>query len=235
MRIAVFGIHPDDVELGCGGSVALAARSGHEVHLVDLTRGEAASNGTPETRAAEAERAAEILGCGGRRNLGLPDTALHGEDAAQVGKVAAAIREIRPHLVLAPTADDPHPDHAAGAELVRRAIYLAGVHGYVASGDAWKTPRVLIYAGRRDVRADVVVDISDVFDVKMAAIRAYDTQFSAGKGAHPTPLNVDGFLAYVESRDRVVGYRAGCRFGEAFELTSAIRIDAFDLFGEQHA
>jgi len=107
MRIVAFGIHPDDVELGCGGTVVLAAGQGHQVTVVDLSEGRASSNGTPEERAAEARAAAVVMGVGERINLGLPDTRIASEDAGQTAAVVACLRGIRPHLVLTSSSDDP--------------------------------------------------------------------------------------------------------------------------------
>ncbi|MDH3197859.1 MAG: bacillithiol biosynthesis deacetylase BshB1 [Candidatus Krumholzibacteria bacterium] len=228
------GIHPDDVELGCGGTVALCARRGYEVVIVDLTRGESASNGTPEERAAEASEAARILGAR-RYTLDLPDAAVRAEDPEQTRAVVRALRERRPEVVLAPNDDDPHPDHASGGRLVQRALYLAGVHGY-ASGEgaagAWRVPRVLVYSGRREVRPDLVVDTSDTFDLKLKAIAAHRTQFAAEGGRRPTRLNAPGFLAVVEARDRIHGFAVGARHGEGFALLSPILLDGFEVFGE---
>ena len=227
MRIVVFGIHPDDIELGCGGSVAQFTGRGHEVVLVDLTRGESSSNGTPQERAAEADDAARILGCGERFNLDLPDTGLNGQDADQQRATVAAIRSQRPDLVILPSKDDPHPDHASGGELIERALYLAGVHGYRTDGggSSWTPRNALVYPGRRDLEPDVVVDVSDTFETKMKAIKAHRTQFTTFDGAKETPLNRPGFLGAVEARAIGAGYLIGVRYGEPFRLLRPIAIE----------
>lgn len=235
MRVLVFGIHPDDVELGCGGTLAVCARRGDDVTIVDLTRGESSSNGTPEVRAAEAQAAAEVLGVTRRVNLGLPDAGVRSEDPEQRRAVTRALREFRPHVVLVPNEDDPHPDHASGGQLIHRAIYLAGIHGYfpddVATG-AFRPRHVLVYSGRNEVRPDVVVDTSEVTDVKRDAIRAHRTQFDRDKGAAATPINADEFLSAVEARDRVAGYRIRARAGEAFQLATPLPLGDLGVFGE---
>jgi bacillithiol biosynthesis deacetylase BshB1 len=233
MKIVVFGIHPDDVELGCGGTVARFTGRGHDVVLVDLTRGESSSNGTPEERAAEAIAAARILGCEDRLNLDLPDTGLNSQDEDQQRAAVAAIRNHRPDLVILPSKDDPHPDHASGGELIERAIYLAGVYGYKAGGNepSWSPRNGLIYPGRRELEPDVVVDVSDTFATKMDAIRAHRTQFSTFAGARETPLNRPGFLAAVEARAVGAGYRIGVRYGEAFKLLRPIAIEDPGILG----
>lgn len=231
MRILVFGIHPDDIELGCGGSAALHARSGHEVVLADLTRGESSSNGTPQARALEAEKAARIMGCRERINIGLPDAGIRSEDPDQQRRVVETIRRVKPDVVLLPNGDDPHPDHESGAALIRRALYLSGVHGYRTEGaEAWKTRAALVYSGRREVRRDVVVDTTAVHDIKMDAIRAHESQFTARADSVPTPLNAPDFLSVVEARDRTHGYLVGARFGEAFETLSPVPVEDFGVF-----
>jgi len=227
MRIVVFGIHPDDIELGCGGSVALFTARGHEVVLVDLTRGESSSNGTPEERADEAVEAARILGCGVRENLDLPDTGLIGEDPDQQRVTAAAIRRHRPDLVVLPSKDDPHPDHASGGELIERALYLAGIHGYSTEGGGgrWASRNGLVYPGRRELEPDIVIDIGDTFATKMDSIRAHRTQFDAFDGAKETPLNRPGFLGAVEARALAAGYRIGVQYGEPFKLLNPLAVE----------
>jgi bacillithiol biosynthesis deacetylase BshB1 len=233
MKILVFGIHPDDIELGCGGTVALCATRGHDVVLVDLTRGESSSNGTPEGRALEAEEAARLLGSGARENLELPDTGLVAGDPGQQRAVAGAIRKHRPGLVVLPSKDDPHPDHSAGGETIERAMYLAGIHGYPTVGreTAWRVTNALVYPGRRELDPDVIVDVSGTFETKLGAIRAHHSQFGDFDGATETPLNRPGFLAAVEARAVAAGYKIGVRFGEGFRLLNPVAaVDPVDLF-----
>src|SRR5712671_4077268 len=154
MRIMAVGIHPDDVEIGCGGTVAVCAAAGDDVVIVDLTRGESSTNGTPEERAREAAEAARILGCR-RENVGLPDAGVQSEDAAQTRAVVSMIRAQRPHILFVPNADDQHPDHASGGTLVQRAAFLSHVNGYITERDGkrqerWKVERLLVYSGRRE-------------------------------------------------------------------------------------
>ena len=231
MKITVLGVHPDDIELGCGGTVALCVRDGHVVTLVDLTRGEGSSNGTPEQRAGEAEAAAAILGAP-RRNLGLPDAGIVSEDVEQVAVIVSALRELRPNVVLIPSGDDPHPDHVSGAALVLRGLYLCGVHGFRPQecGEAWRVAQALIYAGRRDVEPAVVVDITDTFSTKLRAIEAHVSQFRPSAQAKRTPLNTEQFLSSVEARNRVAGHRIGASYGEAFATLNPIGLSSLTMF-----
>jgi bacillithiol biosynthesis deacetylase BshB1 len=232
MRITVFGIHPDDVELGCGGTVARCVALGYDVVIVDLTRGESSSNGTPQEREQEAARAAQILGCRTRENLELPDTRLVSEDADQLLRVTESIRRHRPDVVIAPLRNDPHPDHASGGALIERSVYLAGIHGYRTGGgeSRWIVGHTLVYPGRRDLEPDVVFDVSDTFAVKMDAIRAHRSQFEPLEGAKETPLNRPGFLESVEARAVSAGHRIGVRYGEPFQVLRPIGLRDFSLF-----
>jgi len=227
MRLMAIGIHPDDVEIGCGGTVAVAAAAGDDVTLVDLTRGEAATNGTAETRAEEAREAATILGCARRVNAMLPDTGVRSEDAEQLRTVVRIVRGYRPHIVLVPNADDPHPDHALGSQLVMHALFLSNVNGYVTDHDGrgqerWRVPRTLLYSGRREVRPDVVVDITATFETKLRAIRAHASQVGGGPGTLSTPLTDPGFLKAMAARATLAGRRVGVEYGEPFELVTPV-------------
>ena len=224
MRILVFGIHPDDIELGCGGTVALLAAERHEVVLVDLSDGASSSNGTVETRAKEARTAAKILGAAKRVNLSFADTALQSENLDQQRSVVACIRENRPDFVLLPLKDDPHPDHAAGGALIERALYLSGVHGYEAGGDAWRPQNAFIYPGRRELVPDLIVDITRTHETKVRAIEAHDSQFRRGRDRLSTPLNAEDFLPSVEGRARLYGARIGVRFGEPLRLLNPLAV-----------
>jgi bacillithiol biosynthesis deacetylase BshB1 len=205
---------------------------GHTVVLVDLTRGESSTNGTPEEREQEAAEAARILGCRTRDNLGLPDTGLMSEDSDQQRRVVSAIRRHRPRLIILPLKDDPHPDHSAGGELIERAIYLAGVQGYRTgnSDSRWVAGNGLIYPGRRELEPDLVVDVSDTFQIKMDAIRAHRSQFDAHAGAEETPLNRPGFLPAIEARMVVAGHRVGVQYGEPFRTFRPLVLEDLSVF-----
>jgi bacillithiol biosynthesis deacetylase BshB1 len=231
MKVLAFGIHPDDVELGCGGTVILAVRQGHEVSVVDLSRGTASSNGTPEERAAESAEAARIMGARKRLNLDLPDTQIQSESDDQAAVVVACLRNERPDLVLVPSGDDPHPDHAAGGRLIERALYFSGVHGYRRTQPAWSVSHVLVYPGRSDFEPPVVVDVTPVHDIKIKAILAHRSQFLYGEGRASTPLNSHEFIGFVEARSRAHGRRIGVRFGEPFRSAGPIALADLRVFG----
>ena len=232
MRVLAIGIHPDDVEISCGGTVATLGARGDEVVILDLTRGESSTNGTPEERAREAEEAARILGVKRRINAALPDAGLRFDDLEQRRAIVTVIRAVRPHVVLIPNPDDQHPDHAAGGLLSQHAVFMANVDGYVTEAGGvrqarWGVTRSLLYNGRREVRPDLVVDITAAYDTKTNAIRAHATQVGTGKGLLPTPLTDPRFLSVVEARDRVAGRRIGASFGEPFELLAPVALSDF--------
>lgn len=231
MNILAIGIHPDDVELGCAGTLVLAVGQGHRIVIADLSDGAASSNGTPEIRAAEAARAADILGIHRRVNLGLPDAALRGEDPDQLRIVVGAVRDAVPDLVLVPSGEDPHPDHVAGAALVEKALYLSGVHGYEARGKAWPVKNAMVYPGRNELDANLIVDVSASWDTKIEAIRAHESQFSGGPGSKPTPLNAPDFLSAVEARSRLYGQKIRVSHGEPFRSLRPIKLENLAIFG----
>lgn len=230
MRILVFGIHPDDIEIGCGATVALAADHSHSVVIADLSDGSASSNGTPEQRANEARLAAAILGVEQRVNLGIPDARIESENPEQLSRVVACLREHRPELALIPDDNDPHPDHVSGGRLIRRALYMAAVHGFEPDAPAWRTRTSLIYPGRFELDAQFIVDVSKTFPKKMQAIEAHKTQFVAEPTSKATPLNAPEFLPSVEARARMYGRRIGCEYGEPFRALDAIGISGLNLF-----
>ncbi|MDT8340157.1 MAG: bacillithiol biosynthesis deacetylase BshB1 [Longimicrobiales bacterium] len=170
--------HPDDAELLCGGALRKSSRTGERAGIVDLTRGEMGTRGSPEVRAREAARAAEILGLAERRNAGLPDGHLENSlDARRV--VAGLIRELRPRIVVTHWAEGRHPDHRVAAALVRDAAFLAGLRNFSASGAPHRPLKVVhATAFREDAEPPTfVVDITEDMEDKLAAIAAYESQF----------------------------------------------------------
>ncbi len=221
--LLAFGAHPDDVELSCGGLIALCARRGQRAAIVDLTRGELATNGTPAIRADEAEAAAEALGVAYRENLELPDGGLTAEDPDQVAAVVEALRHHRPALVLAPWVEARHPDHAATGRLVERAAFLAGVTRFRADlGQPHRPKRVVYYPQRVEFAPSFVVDISPVHGVKAAAIACHESQFGQTDGATPTLINAPLGLEAFEVRDRYWGATIGVLHGEPYRLRGPV-------------
>lgn len=221
MDALFFGAHPDDVELTSGGLAALLAANGHAVALVDLTRGEMATRGDISVRAAEATAAATALGATRRVNLGLPDAGLDRHDRAQLSAVIACLREHRPTLVVAPSRRDAHPDHIEASHLVTRACYLAGLAKYPAPGERFRPERLLYALYRSGETPQLVVDVSSVWDKRMAALAAHRSQLDPAAGLS-TYLTVPGFLEEVEARGRHFGSLAGVRHGEGYRLRGPV-------------
>lgn len=218
-----FGPHPDDIELTSGGLAALLASHGHRVTLVDLTRGEAASRGSVAERAREAEAAAKALGVAHRMNLGLPDTGLDPHDRSQLKALVACLRAERPTLVVAPDTFDAHPDHGAASELVTAACYLAGLARFDAPGERFRPQRVL-YALHRSARTPhLIVDVSAVWERRVAALAAHASQLAGGAGPE-TYLTHPDFLPEVEGRARHYGSLIGARFGEGYRTRGPLAI-----------
>jgi bacillithiol biosynthesis deacetylase BshB1 len=224
--VLAFGPHPDDVDLCAGGFLLAMRRRGYRCAVVDLTRGEAGSRGTPQSRAVETETASRILGLVGRENLGLPDGGLENV-AAMVEPVVAAIRRWRPRLVVGPCPVDLHPDHEAGAAIVRRAYYLATIGKHEAGGLPAHRPQGLIhYYGHKEPTPSFVVDVSDVWDEKMRAVRSYVSQLGLDGAKGPaTNISSPDFLARYESRFRYWGGRIGATWGEPFLAERVVSLD----------
>jgi bacillithiol biosynthesis deacetylase BshB1 len=225
--LLAFGAHPDDVELCCGGLLATAAAQGYRTAVVDLSRGELASAGTPELRAREAARAAEILGVSLRENLHLPDGWLNpwaGYEApdraiaSAMGRVVAVLRRLRPSLVLIPWSHERHPDHEAAAALLGKALFFSGVAGFVSEPalPPFVPVEVLRYPMRYELEPSFIVDVSEVAARKLEAIAAYASQLDPpGRTTLiGSPLTLDAFQA----RDRYYGAMIGAAAGEPYAL-----------------
>ena len=218
-----FGAHPDDIELSCGGLAARLAALGARVGLVDLTRGERASRGDVATRAREAGEAAKRLGVALRENLELPDTGIDARDPGQLRRVVACLREHRPALVVAPDRHDEHPDHVEGSALVASACYLAGLARFEAPGERFRPARVLFAIHRSGVAPHLLVDISEVWEKRQAALRAHVSQLDPAAGP-ATYLTQPGFLEAVEARARAWGALAGVTHAEGYRVRGPLAL-----------
>ena len=208
--LLVFGPHPDDLEIGLGGTIARHAAEGLRVGLCDLTAGEMGSNGTVEERLLEAERARVVLGAAWRENLGWPDRRI-GKDPVQIEQAVAFIRRHRPRVVAAPYWADRHPDHVAASHLLTEACFNAGLRRYSTAGEAWKPEWICYYFINDSVPPSFVIDVSDYYDRKQAALDCHSSQFmpAAPGGPVATRLNSPLFRQLDESRDAQQGAQAG--------------------------
>jgi bacillithiol biosynthesis deacetylase BshB1 len=225
--IAGICAHPDDAELVMGGTLAREAAAGRRVALVDLTRGESGSRGTPETRAEEAAEAARILGVAHRESLGLPDSALE-HRVEQRDVLVRALRRLRPHVVLAQHWEQRHPDHATASRLVYDACFVAGLRNYRPDlGPAFRPAKVAYATSMTEaleVTPSFVVDVTATFATKMRAIRAFASQFAAAAD-EAVALPFDSFQKAVELTARRHGQRIGVEYGEGYVLREPLQVD----------
>ena len=233
LDIMAIAAHPDDVELGCGGTMIAEQRAGKKTGIIDLTQGELGTRGTPELRYKEAQASSKILGLSVRDILTMPD-GFFGVTTPNLLRVAEQIRRFKPEIVLTNAVQDRHPDHGRGAELVSRACFLAGLAKVETQHknqwqDPWRPRAVYHFIQDRYIHPDFVVDISDHFEQKMEAIRAFKSQFHDPGSTEPdTPISSPEFLSFLEARHREMGRIIGTTFGEGFTVERAPGVRSFD-------
>ena len=233
LDIVAFGVHPDDVELGCSGTILAALAEGKRVGVVDLTQGELGTRGTAETRKQEAAAAAAIMGITVRENLGMADGFFQNDEAHQ-RKVIEVIRKYQPEIVLANAPEDRHPDHGRSAKLVSDATFLAGLRKIETKQngelqEAWRPTYVFHYIQDRFIQPSFVVDITAHMNKKVEAILAYTTQFNSTGGNEPqTYISTPQFLETVKARAMMLGKRIGVGYAEGYITEKIIGINSFD-------
>ncbi|NJB85753.1 bacillithiol biosynthesis deacetylase BshB1 [Lewinella marina] len=238
--ILAIGVHPDDIELSCAGTLLHHADLGYSFGLVDLTRGELGTRGTPEIRAREAYAAAKKLGAKFRENLDLPDGFLTADEDS-VRKLITAIRYCQPDIVLANALSDRHPDHGRSARLVADACYYSGLQKIETTDlqggkqQHWRPRAVYHYIQDRNRQPDFVVDITAYHARKMEAIACYASQFndqlpSAYAGEPKTPISGKDFMDFLHAKARTFGREAGYDLAEGFNVVRYPGVkDLFDL------
>jgi bacillithiol biosynthesis deacetylase BshB1 len=219
--LLVFGPHPDDIEIGLGGTVARHVDLGFRVGLCDLTAGEMGSNGTVEERLAEADAAGAVLGAAWRVNLRWPDRGIGGPD--QIRAAAALMRDARPRTVALPYWSDRHPDHVAASQVLTDAVFNSGLRRFDPAAAAWKPQSICYYFINDSVTPSFLVNVSDVYERKRRALACYISQFTpSGGGAVDTRLTSPRFRQLVESRDAQYGALAGVAFAEGLVVKDPI-------------
>ena len=219
--LLVFGPHPDDIEIGLGGTIARHIALGLTVGLCDLTGGELGSNGTVEERLAESEAARAVLGAQWRENLRWPDRRI-GKDPAHLDDAVAFIRRHRPSTIAVPYWADRHPDHVAASQLLTEAAFNAGLRRYPSAGEAWKT-WVCYYFINDSVPPSFVIDVSDFYQKKRDALDCHSSQFQRhAPEATATRLNTPLFRQLIESRDAQFGAQAGITWAEGLVVREPI-------------
>jgi bacillithiol biosynthesis deacetylase BshB1 len=228
--LLVFGAHADDAEIGMAGTIVKHTRSGFTVSICDLTYAEMSSNGDVETRKEEAAQAARLLGVAERTNLGLPDRGLDGSKG-QMDAVTMEIRRVRPKIIFAPYWEDRHPDHVAASRLIREAVFNAKLRRLRPDMEPVTVEQVYYYFINDTVEPDLMVDVTDVYQSKRDALKAYRSQFTAsagGNGFVATPLN-QGYLERVEARDSLLGNKRRLSYAEGFMTGLPYLVDRFTL------
>ena len=220
--VLAFGPHPDDVEIGMGGTIAQHVSRGLSVGICDLTRGEMGSNGTPEERLREAEEARAVLGAAWRINLALPDRQLR-DTPEQVRPIVELIRAAQPKVVALPHWSDRHPDHVSASGLVAAATFSSGLRRYQAEGAPWKPDWLVYYFINNATEPSFVIDVSEHYEVKQRALACHRSQFTPlGDSATATRLTSPLFQQLIESRDAQFGALSGVRWAEGFVVREPI-------------
>ena len=231
--VLAIGAHPDDVELGCGGTIAKLISEGKKVAILDLTEGELGTRGTNETRAIEAKNAAEILGISARENLKMRDGFLINSEEYQL-RIIKAIRTYQPEIVFCNAVDDRHPDHAKAAKLASDACFLSGLIKIETeeSGkkqEKWRPKQVFHYIQWKNLEPDFVIDISGFLDKKIESCLAYKTQFYDPTSTEPTtPISSKSFLDSITYRAQDLGRLAGVEHAEGFTTEKTLALKNFD-------
>ena len=230
LDVLALGAHPDDVEMSCTGTLLASMAVGKQVGIVDFTRGELGTRGTPEIRAAEAAASSKILGIEVRENLGLPDGFFRNNREHQLPLIAA-LRRYQPEVVLCNAVDDRHPDHGRAAQLAADACFLAGLRMIETLGDdgrpqaPWRPKNVYHYIQDRQLTPAFVVDITPHWTKKWEAIQAYKTQFFNPASTEPqTYLSSQTFAHFMEARAREFGHIIGVEFGEGFTVARPVGV-----------
>jgi N-acetylglucosamine malate deacetylase 1 len=238
LDILAIAVHPDDVELGCSGTLLMEKANGKRTGVVDLTRGELGTRGTPALRAAEAAKAAEILQLDVRENLGMADGFFRNDEAHQ-RLLIGAIRKYRPEIVLANAMEDRHPDHGRAGHLIRDACFLSGlrkVETFDPEGGAqehWRPKYIFHYIQDRYIEPSFVYDITPVFEVKLQSIRAYSSQFFSSGYTTDEPqtyISSPEFLNTLIGRHQQFGKMVGVAYAEGFITEKMIGVRDFDAF-----
>lgn len=235
LDILVFGAHPDDAELGAGGTIAKEVSRGKKVGIVDLTRGELGTRGTAEIRDTEAAKAAKILGVAVRENMEFADGFFVNDKAHQL-ELVKIIRKYRPEIVLCNAIEDRHIDHARGSQLVSDACFLSGLvkidtkmEGDDQWQEAWRPKVVYHFIQWKNLEPDFLMDVSGFIEKKTEAIMAYSSQFYDPKSNEPeTPISSKNFIDSVNYRARDLGRLIGVEHAEGFTVERFVGIDNLD-------
>ncbi|MBI3509789.1 MAG: bacillithiol biosynthesis deacetylase BshB1 [Bacteroidetes bacterium] len=228
--ILAFGVHPDDVELSCAGTLLKHIAAGYSAGIIDLTKGELGTRGNAELRMKEADASAKILGVKFRENLGMADGRFKNDDTHQI-KIIEKIREHRPQIVFCNAIHDRHPDHGRAAHLVSESCFYSGLKKIETAfngklQETWRPRAVYHYIQDRQLKADIIVDVTSFVEKKLEAIKSFSSQFFDVDSREPlTPISVPEFLEVVKARMRVFGRDAMMEFAEGFTVERSIGVE----------
>jgi bacillithiol biosynthesis deacetylase BshB1 len=235
LDILVFTAHPDDAELSCSGTIITHVNQGKKVGIVDLTRGELGTRGTPELRAREAEAATKVMGLAVRENLGFRDGFFVDDEEHRL-QVVKMIRKYRPEVILANAVHDRHPDHGRASKLVSESCFIAGLKMVQTAHEGqsqatWRPKAVYHYIQSIFIEPDFIVDVSEAWERKMESIRCFRSQFFDPASNEPnTYISSPEFMKMLESRGKELGHAIGVAFGEGFTRERHVGISSiFDL------
>lgn len=235
LDVLVFAAHPDDAELSCGGSIISMVSKGRKVGVVDFTRGEMGTRGTPEIRDQEAYEAGKILGLSIRENLAFSDVFFKNDDNHKL-RLVQAIRKYQPEIILANAIKDRHPDHGKASQMVREAVFLAGLKKVETKSDQktqdiWRVKNIYNYIQTDFIQPDLVVDVSRFWAQRMDAVKAFKSQFFDPEGEPAnTLISSPQFMKLLEARASELGHSIRAEYGEGFTVDRNIGVsDLFDL------
>jgi bacillithiol biosynthesis deacetylase BshB1 len=235
LHILAIGAHPDDVELGCTGTLINHVRKGQKAGVLDLTQGELGSRGTIESRYNEAHASAKVLGLSMRENLKMQD-GFFTNDKEHLLQIIAVLRHYQPDIILANALADRHPDHGRGGRLIADACFFSGLRKIETTRDGqeqqpWRPKKIFHYIQDRFREPDVIVDITESFEQKMEAIKCFKTQFFNDDSGEPeTYISNPNFLDKIRNRASQLGHRIGVKYGEGYNLETSLGVADLDAF-----
>ena len=237
LDVLVFAAHPDDAELGMGGTIIKLITSGKKIGLIDLTKAELSTRGNVKLREKEADEAAKLMKLSFRENLGIPDGDISLSDS-NLRKVIVTLRKYQPKIIFAPYLNDRHPDHIDASVLIKRAMFKSGLTKYESSFKGKKQPayrpvKLFYYMQTYTFIPTFVVDISSTFKSKMEAVMAFKSQFYTSEKKEPsTFISSKNFISYVEARAEYYGFGIGKKYGEPFFCEESIEYNFSELLNK---
>jgi N-acetylglucosamine malate deacetylase 1 len=230
----IFAAHPDDAELSMAGTIAKMTANNFKVGIIDFTKGELGTRGTPEIRKEEASKAAEILKISVRENLSIPDGNVK-DNQENLIKVITVIRKYKPKIIFAPYFNDRHPDHIDVSKLVKRAMFQTGLKKIETSDNDtaqafFRPAHLYYYMQTYTFEPSFIIDISDSYETKMKAVRAYESQFfNPGSKEPETFISKPNFVDYIQSRAKFYGFQIRKNYGEPFYCEEDIELDILSM------